>query len=123
MNNSNASKTRRVIYWLFLVVVLAILVAVIWLRYFRTYKKTEDNPADQNQENVADEYYSDDQDQDPNIPDAEDEPTTNNIQDQNLDSSDEDTTITNPDTSLPQNSDANTNYENIEGGNFDDRSQ
>jgi len=123
MNNSNASKTRRVIYWLFLVVVLAILVAVIWLRYFRTYKKTEDNPADQNQENVADEYYSDDQDQDPNIPDAEDEPTTDNVQDQNLDSSDEDTTITNPDTSLPQNSDANTNYENIEGGNFDDRSQ
>jgi len=123
MNNSNASKTRRVIYWLFLVVVLAILVAVIWLRYFRTYKKTEDNPADQNQENVADEYYSDDQDQDPNIPDAEDEPTTNNVQDQNLDSSDENTTITNPDTSLPQNSDANTNYENIEGGNFDDRSQ
>jgi len=123
MNNSNASKTRRVIYWLFLVVVLAILVAVIWLRYYRTYKKTEDNPADQNQENVADEYYSDDQDQDPNIPDAEDEPTTDNVQDQNLDSSDEDTTITNPDTSLPQNSDANTNYENIEGGNFDDRSQ
>ena len=119
MNHVPQSKLRRVVYWIFFIVVLAMLILAVWAKYFYNSDSSSSQEIDQKVEDSADENKGEPlSDEDEDMEGEAQTPGGNNEE-----GTSDDTSSTHIDSSLEQNADTGTDYESVEGGNFDDRSQ